>query len=199
MIDSSRSIEEYEGAEPADNWGHIKNFTATLIQRLPVGEDRFRVGLLTYSTRVHLEQVVPLGSLATRSQLVSVVSELTYHPGNTNTSGALRFARRMLSDGVVPRQGVARYFVLITDGISNIDKQETRPEAHMARLRDFVTVFTVGITQYADTQELTFIASEPTEYHRFLSPDFRNLALIEDSLLTRLCSDTPPPPIRKLL
>ncbi len=197
LIDSSRSVEEYEGTEPSDNWSRIKNFTGNLIQRLPVGTDKFRVGLLTYSNTVHSEQVIGLGGGQTRSSVLQKVSQLGYHPGNTNTSGALRFARKMLANAV-PRRGVARYFVLITDGISNVERNQTILEAHHARVMDLVTIFVVGITQYVDMQELTSTASEPTEYHLFLSENFRNLPLIEDALLTRLCNDTSPPPIRKL-
>ncbi len=162
-----------------------------------MGTDKFRVGLLTYSNAVHSEQLIGLGGGQTRSSVLQKVSQLRYHPGNTNTSGALRFARKMLADAG-PRRGVARYFVLITDGISNVERNQTILEAHHARVKDLVTIFVVGITQYVDMQELTSTASEPTEYHLFLSENFQNLPLIEDALLTRLCNDTSPPPIRKL-
>ncbi len=95
------------------------------------------------------------------------------------------------------RREAKNSLILITDGISNVQAGRTLPEARNAKMSDNIRVFTVGITEYINTAELEEISSEPSQYHSFQSADFQNLPVIEDALLTRLCENSPPPPIRK--
>ena len=51
------------------------------------------------------------------------------------------------------RVGIRKVAILITDGLSNIDKPRTIPEARLAK-EDGVRIYSIGITDYADGAEL---------------------------------------------
>ena len=60
---------------------------------------------------------------------------------------------RMFNTYYGDRDEIRDLTVLITDGLSNIDKHRTIPEARQAK-EEGVRIYSIGITQYADGDEL---------------------------------------------
>ena len=80
--------------------------------------------------------------------------------------------------------------LVITDGESNVQEQQTIPKANQAK-RNGVRIIAVGVTDQIDFNELTGIASDPRN-DVFNVTDFRALNNILNQLLITLCP-TPGP------
>lgn len=199
LVDSSLSIKEYHypGDDTTDNWYLVKVFLGQLIKNLPVSENGTHIGVIPYSTNVDTHQVIYLNDHKTKDPLVNEIMNLNYVGTNTNTSGALRYMREeVFSPRRGERSGVNNIGFLITDGLSNVDDELTAYEAREVKNAG-IRLFALGISRYADEAELQEIASDPVSYYTFLAEDFKNLAYLQDQVLTRLCQSKPPPPTRK--
>ena len=182
-----------------DNWQIIKDFIVNITMRLPVN-DKIRIGVLKFSNTVDTQDVIHLGDYESRDELKAQINNLTFLGRGTNTSGAIWYINTG-EDGMFQsswdRPHVQNYGVLITDGLSNKDASKTRPYAREARLNFNTKFFTIGITKYANEDELEEIASDPIAYYGFVSKDFQKLNVLLDQMLTRLCRETPPPRARE--
>lgn len=196
LVDSSASIKDSNPADKSfDNWQLIKDFIKDIIMRLPV-EDKIRVGVLKFSNEVDTDDIIKLGQYSSRQDLGDKVNNLKYLGKGTNTSGAIWYVNEKSSglfNSDMDRPLVPNYAILITDGLSNKDPDKTIPYARHARLTHNTKFFTVGLTSYANTDELQEIASDPVSYYSYISKDFRNLNVLLDSILTKMCPEAPPP------
>ena len=90
--------------------------------------------------------------------------------GSTNTQAALRMARTELflnpNAGQCP--GGKRIAVLVTDGMSNVHKSQTVPQANLLKSAG-VEVFVIAVGQYSESglQEMVQICSFPYQQHFF--------------------------------
>lgn len=112
----------------------------------------------------------------------------------TNTQEALRITRE---DQFQPRNGdrpeVPNFVVVITDGASNIEPENTIPNAE-ALMRDGATIISIGVTDKINLNELRGMASQKIENTGyFRSQSFRVLDVIQSSVsgeLTGQCGGT---------
>lgn len=116
--------------------------------------------------------------------------------GNTNTSGALRLARNLLlSSAKIYPGSYQKVLVLITDGFANVDSALTLQEARINKQSGIIH-YAVGVTSYANEDELQDLVSDPSSYHYLNASDFTHLNLLINELLQRLTCPQPPPPER---
>ena len=80
--------------------------------------------------------------------------------------------------------------MVITDGESNVQEQQTIPKAKQAK-RNGVRIIAIGVTDNTDSVELRGIASDPTK-DVFNVINFRALNNILNSIIVALCP-TPAP------
>lgn len=200
LVDSSASIRDSNPADSSfDNWQLIKDFIIDIIMRLPV-DDKIRVGVLKFSNKVDTDDIIKLGQYSDQRELSDRINNLKYLGKGTNTSGAIWYVNENSSglfNSAMDRPNVPNYAILITDGLSNKDPEKTIPYARHARLTHNTKFFTIGLTSYANTDELQEIASDPVSYYTYISKDFRNLNVLLDSILTKMCPEAPPPEGRK--
>ncbi|KAK2149374.1 hypothetical protein LSH36_456g04013 [Paralvinella palmiformis] len=196
LVDSSASIRDSNPLDDSfDNWQLIKDFIISITMRLPV-EDKIRVGVLKFSNEVDTADIIKLGDYSSRADLGDKIKTLTYLGQGTNTSGAIWYMNEKdggMFKGDRDRPLVPNYGILITDGLSNKDQDKTLPYAQIARRSHNTKIFTIGLTQYANTDELQEIASDPVSYYSYISEDFQNLNVLLDSILTKMCPEAPPP------
>ena len=78
-----------------------------------------------------------------------------------------------------------------TDGASTVNMGQTVPTAEEARRRG-IQMFSVGITDKINENELRGISSPPQRLHEnyFLSTDFRNLGEILEAVVSATCTST---------
>ena len=195
VIDSSLSVRETSPVnDHVDNWVILKRFVSDLMQQLPLDDHQIRFGIVEFASIVNEQNLLPLDNRLSGAELRQYVEALPFIGGNTNTSGALRVARDLMLSR--RRDDVSNIVLLLTDGLSNVDSHLTLAEARITKDAG-IRLFTVGVTPQADSDELADIASDPVTYHRFLSPNFTQLNLMQDRLLSRLCTLKRPPPARE--
>ena len=203
LVDSSLSVRELcpmnSDSPPADNWGLVLNFVSEVVGAMPLDRGVARVGIATFSTSVSEADAIRLGqsAAADASTLRQRILKLPFLGGNTNTTGALRFARDQLKRAARSATGTSRkqYVILLTDGANNVDSDPVQ-EARLLK-KDGVRLITVGISDYVDEAQLKEMASVPAAYSYIYAKDFSHLNLLVDQLLARLICSNPPSSQRK--
>ncbi|XP_022535612.2 collagen, type XXVIII, alpha 1b [Astyanax mexicanus] len=183
VIDSSESV-------GPDNFDIIKDFVNALIDRLTVGPNMTRVGVVLYSDITVV--VSSLNQQTSRDELKAAVRRMTYIGEGTNTGTAIDKANQLFRSA---RPGVRRAAVVITDGQVNkrdvIRLEDPVQTAHS----EGIEMFVIGVVNQSNQfyrefkTELDTIASDPDEEHVFLINDFRTLPALEKKLLSKLCEN----------
>ncbi|XP_078460509.1 uncharacterized protein LOC144724991 [Lampetra planeri] len=184
VIDSSESV-------GPDNFEIIKEFVNALVDKLTVGRNATRVGMVLYSLEVRLE--FSLTRHVTHHDLRQAVHRMPYLGEGTHTGTAIRKAVQEGFQG--SRPGVQKFAIVITDG--QTDKREAVKldmavrEAHAANIE----MFAIGIVNMTDPtqadfiRELNLIATDPDDEHVYLIDDFNTLSVLESKLVSQFCED----------
>lgn len=184
VIDSSESV----GPE---NFEIIKDFVNALVDRVTVGRNATRIGLVLYSLEVKL--VFNLARYVTKQDIKQAIRNIPYMGEGTYTGTAIRKATQEAFYS--SRVGVSKVAIVITDG--QTDKREPVKldlavrEAHAANIEMFALgiVNTSDPTQAEFMRELNLIASDPDTEHMFLIDDFNTLPALESKLVSQFCED----------
>ncbi|KAF2985667.1 hypothetical protein EK904_012202 [Melospiza melodia maxima] len=184
VIDSSESV----GPE---NFEIIKDFVTALVDRVTVGRNATRVGLVLYSLEARLE--FGLNKYPTRQDVKRAIRKMQYMGEGTYTGTAIRKATQEGFSGA--RAGVRKVAIVLTDG--QTDKREAVKldlvvrEAHAANIE----MYAIGIVNASDptqaefVRELNVIASDPDGEHMYLIDDFNTLPALESKLVNQFCED----------
>ncbi|KAG5283527.1 hypothetical protein AALO_G00043040 [Alosa alosa] len=184
VIDSSESV----GPE---NFEIIKDFVTALVDRVTVGRNATRIGMVLYSLDVHLE--FNLARYTTKQDVKQAIRKIPYMGEGTYTGTAIRKATQDAFYST--RTGVRKVAIVITDG--QTDKREPVKldiavrEAHAANIE----MYALGIVNSSDPtqaeflRELNLIASDPDSEHMFLIDDFNTLPALESQLVSQFCED----------
>ncbi|XP_033116115.1 sushi, von Willebrand factor type A, EGF and pentraxin domain-containing protein 1-like [Anneissia japonica] len=155
LLDSSGSI----GAE---RWPREVDFVRQVSTIFTVSSDTSRVAIVSYSsagqiyTRIdHITEPTDKNKCTLLGQLDDA---LPYTGGDTYTLGALTQAETLLKNG---RNDAPRLVILLTDGQSN--GGDPIPKANEMK-RDGITIFSIGLGQGINQDELTSIASDNNVY-----------------------------------
>ena len=195
VLDSSGSIRDNNPQDGSfDNWNLLLQFVANVISNLNIGEANTRVGIVKYSFQA--ENVFYLNTYYDKATMRNVVLGISYMGSDTNTQAGIRemhYTQFRPSNG--DRSGVENFAIVITDGVSTISADRTIPEAEAAR-NDGIRIFTIGITDKVDEEELRLMSSQPQRegetYWR--SASFSELTNIVDHLITETCASPSPTP-----
>ncbi|ROL52260.1 Collagen alpha-1(XXVIII) chain [Anabarilius grahami] len=184
VIDSSESV----GPE---NFEIIKDFVTALVDRVTVGRNATRIGLILYSLDVHLE--FNLARYMTKQDVKKAIRNMPYMGEGTYTGTAIRKATQEAFYSA--RNGVRKVAIVITDG--QTDKREpvrldiAVREAQVANIE----MYALGIVNSSDPtqaeflRELNLIASDPDSEHMFLIDDYNTLPALESKLVSQFCED----------
>nr|SPP68597.1 vWFA1-like domain containing protein vWFBCS9 [Colubraria reticulata] len=136
ILDSSGSVGE-------ENFGRMRNFIASAVRDLEVDNGFFRIAVITYSdsATVHFY----LNTYSSKAEIFDAIHRIPYVYGYTNTADALRRARLdVYSPSHGDRTNVPNLVVMVTDGESNMNPQQTLPEADRIR-RSGTSIITVAV------------------------------------------------------
>lgn len=184
VIDSSESV----GPE---NFEIIKDFVTALVDRVTVGRNATRIGLVLYSLEVRLE--FGLNKYTTQQDVKQAIRKMQYMGEGTYTGTAIRKATQEGFFGA--RTGVRKVAIVLTDG--QADKREAVKldivvrEAHAANIE----MYAIGIVNTSDptqaefVRELNLIASDPDREHMYLIDDFNTLPGAFTAVLFCILSD----------
>uniref|UniRef100_A0A8C3V232 VWFA domain-containing protein n=1 Tax=Catharus ustulatus TaxID=91951 RepID=A0A8C3V232_CATUS len=148
------------------------------VDRVTVGRNATRVGLVLYSLEVRLE--FGLNKYPTQQDVKRAIRRMQYMGEGTYTGTAIRKATQ---EGFsAARAGVRKVAIVLTDG--QTDKREAVKlelvvrEAHAANIE----MYAIGIVNTSDptqaefVRELNLIASDPDREHMYLIDDFNTLS-----------------------
>ena len=182
VLDQSSSIV----VESYDNWYvQVLSFAKSIAGAFPISNNLTRVGLLKFSTDVEI--VFHLNTYGDSESLLRAIDAVDINGGNTNIAAALRTARlNMFNESTGARPGVPKILIMVTDGTANLEESNTLPEAELTKGAGII-IYTVGVTQEVDEDQLTVIASRP-EYFFFAS-SFTQLNSILQNLVENSCKE----------
>lgn len=166
------------------NYQQILQFLSNVVAVFDIGPEATRVGVITYSDRVH--PVLRLDTTYDKSVIIDKLMRVPIYGGKTKTGSALHYLRRNAFKRDYTRSEVAHVIILVTDGQSS-DSERVLREADLLR-RFGVYIFVVGVGPQVDVHELKLIASSPTDKFVFLKKDASMLSQIGNILATRTCS-----------
>lgn len=160
-------------------------YVASMVNRLDVDSGRVRVGLLTFSTEPTI--YFHLNQYKTKSEVIKAIDAIPYVIGSTNTAEAIQTARLdMFQEEKGDRLGILNVLIVLTDGVSNLNQDQTVSEATLAH-NNGIQVYSIGIGLVEWTHELDQIASPPSNVNRYVVKDFEELPSIEEKFLGQMC------------
>ena len=122
--------------------------------------------------------------------IISFIKALRTTPflgGKTNSPEAFRLLRQeMFHNRNGGRDRVKDYAIIITDGNSNIDPENTIPEAVQTRIQG-IHIIVVSVGKDMNWLELEGIASEPQDRNIYNVESIRDLYQIHDAIKTSFC------------
>ena len=147
VIDSSESV----GPE---NFEIIKDFVTALVDRVTVGRNATRIGVVLYSLEARVE--FNLARYMTKQDVKQAVRKMPYMGEGTYTGTAIRKATQEAFFS--SRSGVSKVIIVITDG--QTDKRDpvvldiAVREAHAANIE----MYALGIVNISDPTQAEFLS-----------------------------------------
>uniref|UniRef100_A0A8C9V888 VWFA domain-containing protein n=1 Tax=Scleropages formosus TaxID=113540 RepID=A0A8C9V888_SCLFO len=132
VIDSSESV----GPE---NFEIVKDFVTALVDRVTVGRNATRIGLVLYSLDIHLE--FNLARYMTKDDIKQAIRKMPYMGEGTYTGTAIRRATQEAFYST--RSGVRKVAIVITDG--QTDKREP---VKLDIAVFYIEVFTISLSSF---------------------------------------------------
>ena len=177
-LDSSGSIGE-------EDWQLVLNFTKSVVRGFTVGYNNVQVGVNYYGNRATL--AFHLNDYNSTDEVMEAIDDIPWKDQKTNTSGGIRMMYRdMFTEEHGARSDVPWIGIVITDGESNVDVNDTQPEADNARDAG-VIMFALGIGDQVSQDELISIGDKPSSDFVFNADDFDALPAIRDQVVTAAC------------
>ena len=176
IVDNSGSV-EYDYTE-------LKVFLANVTGYFAIGYDKTRVGVVRFSDIAELE--FRLDKYNNGGEIQSHVLNMPLRNEGTNTSGGIReTVQKVFSGSPGDRPHVCNVALLITDGLSTLEENNTLSEAENAKQQN-IEFFVVGVTREIDREELQSIAS--SERHFFDSTSVRYLNQLIPRIGASICA-----------
>lgn len=177
LLDSSGSV-------GSTNFLRFKQLMIEVVSAVNIDDGMARVAVVTFSTSAKVEFF--LDDFTTNKGVQKAIKGIVYEGGLTNiVSGLSLVYDTVFQRKTGDRPDVRNVLLLIVDGPSTEDSSLTIPTATLVK-ESGVHIFVVGI-QEADIDEITGIASEPTEVN-CIKGHFDDLENIADYLFKTMCT-----------
>lgn len=177
LLDSSQSISKA-------NFNNMLAFLSDLISYMDIDSGAVRVGLVTFGYSANVQFY--LNGYQTKEEVLQAVQMVTYRPGGSNTSHAIRLMHEMVfTESYGDRLGIPNIAVLLTDGTSD-NTEKTISAAARAKM-DGIHIFGLGVT-LTDITEMDAVVSQPVLENSFQAESFDELEQIRDILFIQICS-----------
>jgi collagen type VI alpha len=167
------------------------NFTYDVISGLDVTNDNFRISIVTYATRVR-DEISFNQYIGSQQGILDALRFYVTPDGTTNTQAALTAMRVDLfgaANGGFTGPGVRSSYrqigVLVSDGNSNVDAENTIPAADLAKQAG-IEMFSIVVDVNHNITQLNAISSDPAT-NVFSLFDATYLTSATNSLLNALC------------
>jgi collagen type VI alpha len=176
VLDLSGSVEEvYEV---------VIQFAKRAILGLPVGSSQVRVAVVTFADMANItfDLSVYSSSLTIRNALA-----FSRAAGATNTQEAIRLtSQEIFTQARGDRSGVKNVIVIVTDGKSTVQPQNTISQANTAKQQG-IEIYSIGIGPDVNPAEIDAMASTPTQGHTVYVKSPSDVDTGAKTLLDLLC------------
>ena len=155
-----------------------------LVYGIDIQSDSVHIAAVAYNT-----DIVDQFYLNTYSEKESVINALNFYRrgGKTNTQKALRFVRTdLFTSENGDRSGVRDIVIVISDGYSNVNYQNTVREADRIKSND-MHVYTVAIGDSPHFSEMNAISSDPDSEYAYYVPSLSDVKAVASDILDNLC------------
>jgi len=182
VLDQSRNIVN----ESDDNWDvQVLGFAKRIAGAFLIHRNLTQIGLMKFSHDV--EVLFHLNAYGDRQSMLKAINNVTISGGDTNIAAALRTAREMMfTEQNGSRPDVPKILILLTYGTANLEESNTLPEADLTKAAN-ITIYTVGVTDEVDEDQLRVIASTPDYF--FFAPNFTQLSSAVQQVVENLCKE----------
>ena len=183
VVDSSGSIGE-------DSYERVREFVHSFANGLKIGAKENQVGVIIFSDTS--EVVFNLNTYHVKEDLLNAISNIPYIGGATYTAAGLR---QLVDVGFTKEAGarldsatVLRLAVVMTDGMSNINRSDTLVAAERVHaFRPAILVYVVAVTDNVDEVELETIATATEFIDRLESFDTSLLQESQEERSHEIC------------
>ena len=174
VVDSSGSIGDV-------NYESVRAFVYNFANGLKIGPKDNQIGVIVFSDISEI--VFNLNTYNVKEDLLNAISNIPYIGGFTHTAAGLR---QLIDVGFTRGAGarpdsatVLRLAVVMTDGMSNINRSDTLVAAERVHaFRPAILVYVVAVTDNVDEVELDTIATAPEFIDRL---EFFDPSLFQES------------------
>ena len=176
VLDISGSVE--------DKYRMTRDMARQIVYGLDVPSGRVRIATVAYST-----DIVDQFYLNTYQETEEVINALNFHRkgGQTNTQAALRLVRtEFFTSEHGDRSGVTDIVIVISDGYSNVNDDNTVREADLLK-RDGINVYTVALGDSPHFSEMNDISSDPDSEYAYYVGSLNDIEDVASELLDNLC------------
>ena len=150
VLDSSGSI----GIE---HWSQVLDFVKTVVRGFNIGPFAMQFGSVTFGNEATIN--FNLNTYNRTQDVLDAVDRIQYKDENTNTSGGIWTMRQlMFTKANGDRPLAPDLAIVITDGVSTYDHEQTIPYANEAK-RAGITIIVIGVGDLVDQTELIGMAS----------------------------------------
>ena len=171
------------GSVGSANFVRMKNFMKNVTSNFNIGEDRTRVGIIRYSTSASI--ILSLGSINNKNGLNTFIDNIVYTSGSTATHLALNLLPAAFNTSRTD-QGIPRVAIVFTGRKSNIAKSTA--QAAQSVHATGIIVYSIGIGNKIDENELNTIASSPSNVFLISSFSAGDFAALLLPLRTTACT-----------
>lgn len=176
VLDLSGSVEEV--------YDVVIQFAKRIVLSLPVGSSQVRVAVVVYADQANITF-----DLATYTSALSIRNAMAFSKagGATNTQDAIRMtAQEVFTTARGDRSGVKNIMVIVTDGKSTVQPQNTIPQASTAKTQG-IEIYSIGIGPDVNPAEIEGMASDPKTGHTIYVQGPSNIDAGATKLLDLFC------------
>jgi len=179
-IDTSGSIR-------LERFTYIRQYIAQLLDDLEISPNKTKVAVVVYAD--DSQEVLSLNSFTNKQDIIWTTNNIVFSGGKTNTASALQMIQdKVFTQGAGDRSNARNIVWLFTDGNSNLNQENTIPQAVSLRISG-AYVITISIGSDVNRYELAGIASEPHNETVFIVGSYRDLPTIVDSVINSVTND----------
>ena len=166
LIDASGSVRR-------ERFPMVLEFVRNIVRNLEIRPRRTRVGVATYASTATVQFY--LNTYERKEDVLQAIEFIQFQGGKTNTAAGINLLRTTM---FLPQHGERDFApniaLLVTDGSSNMNVQDTIPAAILARAQGIhLSVATVGRDN--DMPEMNAIASDPDASNVFVVNKYQDL------------------------
>ena len=177
------------GSVGSGNYQTMRQFVHNTVNEFDIGPDDTQVGVISYSYFARVQFL--LNTYHDKTSLLTAINNLPYNHGHaTYTDQGINLMRTIgfnSNNGARPQsQAIPRVAVVITDGHSH-NPSGTATAAQNAH-DEGITIFSVGVGNYVDHNELNSIASDPSYVSTLTGFDTSQFQALQTTTVNHACT-----------